>query len=141
FSHLLREKMADGSPDAEDMDLVIRETRRCASIIRRLLDFAREKPPEKKFADLNQIIENTARLVERPANLRDIAVTLDLDRELPQIWADPDQITQVVMNLLVNAQHAIDGQGSITVRTRLLPRSATPQPGGIDVPVVEFSVT
>jgi two-component system NtrC family sensor kinase len=134
FSHLLREKMVDGSQDAEDMDLVIRETKRCASIIRRLLDFAREKPPEKKFADLNQIIEDTARLVERPANLRDIAVTLDLDRALPQVWIDPDQIKQVVMNLLVNAQHAIDGEGSIVVGTRRLP-----QPGG--VPMVEFSVT
>jgi two-component system NtrC family sensor kinase len=136
FSILLREKMVDGSQDAEDMDLVIRETRRCASIIRRLLDFARDKPPEKKFADLNQIIEDTARMVERPANLRDIAVTLELDRALPQIWIDPDQIKQVVMNLLVNAQHAIDGKGSIVIRTR---RLAQPDAGG--APMVEFSVT
>ena len=141
FSILLREKMADGSQDAEDMDLVIRETRRCASIIRRLLDFAREKPPEKKFADLNQIIEDTVRLVERPANLRDIAITLELDRALPQVWVDPDQIKQVVMNLLVNAQHAIDEEGSITVRTRRLPQPRTLQPGAIAVPMVEFSVT
>ena len=133
--------MADGSQDAEDMDLVIRETKRCASIIRRLLDFAREKPPEKKFADLNQIIEDTARLVERPANLRDIAITLDLDRTLPQVWVDPDQIKQVVMNLLVNAQHAIDGEGSIIIRTRRLPQPRTPQSGAIAVPMVEFSVT
>ena len=133
--------MADGSQDAEDMDLVIRETRRCASIIRRLLDFAREKPPEKKFADLNQIIEDTARLVERPANLRDIAITLDLDRTLPPVWVDPDQIKQVVMNLLVNAQHAIDGEGAIIVRTRQLPQPRTSQAGAIATPMVEFSVT
>ena len=43
FSHLLREKAPDGSADAEDLDLVIRETRRCAAIIKRLLDFARDK--------------------------------------------------------------------------------------------------
>jgi len=141
FSHLLREKMEDGSPDAEDMDLVIRETKRCASIIRRLLDFAREKPPEKKFADLNQIIETTARLVERPANLRDIAITLELDPALLQVWVDPDQITQVVMNLLVNAQHAIDGEGGIAVRTRRLPQPRTLRPGAIAVPMVELSVS
>jgi two-component system, NtrC family, sensor kinase len=140
FSILLREKMADGSQDAEDLDLVIRETRRCASIIRRLLDFAREKPPEKKFADLNQIIADTVRLVERPANLRDIGITLDLDPTLPEIWADPDQIKQVVMNLLVNAQHAIDEEGSITVRTRRLPQPRPLQPDAIAVPMVEFSV-
>ena len=45
------------------------------------------------------------------------------------------------MNLLVNAQHAIDGEGGITVRTRLLPQPRALQPGAIAVPVVEFSVT
>lgn len=117
FSHLLRQKMPDKSPEAEDMDLVIRETKRCAAIIRRLLDFAREKQPEKKFADLNQVIEDTVRIVERPANLRNIEVMLDLDRTLPLIWIDADQIKQVVMNMLVNAQHAVEEKGSITVRT------------------------
>lgn len=136
FSILLREKMEDGCPDAEDMDLVIRETRRCASIIRRLLDFAREKPPEKKYANLNQIIEDTVRIIEPPAHLRDIAITLDLDPSLPQVWADPDQIKQVVMNLLVNAQHAIDADGSITICTRQMPLSGTGM-----IPMVEFSVT
>ena len=138
FAHLLRQKMADGSPDAEDLDVVIRETRRCASIIRRLLDFARDKPPEKKFADLNQIVEDTVRIVERPAHLHDIAITMDLDRDLPQVWIDPNQIKQVIMNLLVNALHAIDENGSIVIRTRRLPRPGTGQSG--TVPMVEFSI-
>ena len=118
FSHLLRQKMPDNSADAEDMDLVIRETKRCAAIIKRLLDFAREKQPEKKFTDLNQVIEDTVRIVERPAHLRDIEISLDLDRTLPPIWIDADQIKQVVMNMLVNAQHAVEEKGSITVSTR-----------------------
>ena len=118
FSHLVRQKMPAGSPDAEDMDLVIRETKRCAAIIRRLLDFAREKAPEKKFTDLNQVIEDTVRLVERPAHLRDIEITADLDRTLPAVWIDADQIKQVVMNMLVNAQHAVEEKGSIAIRTR-----------------------
>lgn len=140
FSILLREKMEDGGQDAEDMDLVIRETRRCASIIRRLLDFARDKPPEKKFADLNQIIEDTVRLVERPAHLRDIAIAVDFDRSLPQIWVDPDQIKQVVMNLLVNAQHAIEEQGNITVRTGRAPQPKRLKPGMIAAPMAEISI-
>jgi two-component system NtrC family sensor kinase len=118
FSHLVRQKMPDKSADAEDMDLVIRETKRCAAIIKRLLDFAREKHPEKKFTDLNQVIDDTVRIVEKPAHLRDIEITLDLDRTLPPIWIDADQIKQVVMNMLVNAQHAVEEKGSITVSTR-----------------------
>jgi two-component system NtrC family sensor kinase len=121
FSTLLRKKYPDGSPEAEDLDLVIRETRRCAAIIRRLLDFAREKSPEKRYADLNRLIEETVRLVERPANLRDIGIRMELDPALPEAWVDADLVKQVVMNMLVNAQHAIEHKGSITVRTRALP--------------------
>ncbi|HUN42904.1 MAG TPA: ATP-binding protein [Acetobacteraceae bacterium] len=137
FSVLLREKMEDGSPDAEDMDLVIRETRRCASIIKRLLDFAREKPPEKKYADLNQIIQETVRIVEPPANLRNIAIRLELDPNLPPAWADPDQIKQVILNLLVNAQHAIDANGSITIRTRASPQSLVGKARMIEMSVAD----
>jgi len=125
FSHLLRQKMPKDSSDAEDMDLVIRETKRCAAIIKRLLDFAREKPPEKKFNDINQIIEDTVRIVEQPASLRNIQITMDLDRTLPQIWIDADQIKQVIMNMIVNAQHAVEEKGSITISTR---RAAEPRP-------------
>jgi len=140
FSHLVRRKMPDGSPEAEDLDLVIRETKRCAAIIRRLLDFARENPPEKKFADLNRLVEDTVRIIERPAHFRDIEITTDLDRELPPAWVDADLIKQVIMNMLVNAQHAIAEKGSITIRSRRLPASRSPEPGAKPVPMVELSI-
>src|SRR6185369_4078609 len=53
FTSLLRKKAQEGTQDAEDLDLVIRETKRCAGITRRLLDFAREKVPVKGLFDLN----------------------------------------------------------------------------------------
>ncbi len=140
FATLLRKKTPDGSADAEDLDLVIRETRRCAVIIRRLLDFAREKTPEKKFADLNRVIEDTVRIIERPASFRDIEITLDLDRQLPPVWLDADLIKQVIMNMLVNAQHAIQGAGSITVRTRRCPEPKSAEPGMPAVSMVEMAI-
>jgi two-component system NtrC family sensor kinase len=140
FSHLLRKKMPDGSPEAEDLDLVIRETKRCAAIIRRLLDFAREKAPEKKYSDLNQIIEDTVRIVERPANLRDIEITMDLDRNLPPVWVDADLIKQVVMNMLVNAQQAIEEKGDITIRSRRVTEAMSAEPDTKPVPMVELAI-
>ena len=138
FSHLVRQKMPDKSTDAEDMDLVIHKTKRCTAIIKRLLDFAREKLPEKKFTDLNQVIDDTVRIVEQPAHLRDIEITVHLDRALPPIWIDADQIKQVIMNMLVNAQHAVEEKGSITVSTR---RSLDPRaPAGEPKPMVEISI-
>lgn len=140
FSHLMRKKVPDGSLEAEDLDLVIRETKRCAAIIRRLLDFSRDKAPEKRFADLNEIIENTVRIVERPAHLHDIEITLDLDRDLPPVWVEPDLIEQVIMNMLVNAQHAIEDDGNITIRCRRSPEPRIPDPGMEPVPMVEISI-
>ncbi len=140
FSTLLRRKMQDGSPDAEDLDLVIQETKRCAAIIRRLLDFAREKKPEKKFADLNQIIDETERIIERPAHLRDIEIRKELDPSLPPVWVDADQIKQVVMNILVNAQQAIDKKGAITVRTSLAPEPKRADPKAPAVRMVEIAI-
>ncbi len=139
FSTLVREKMAEGSREAEDLDLVIRETNRCATIIRRLLDFAREKTPEKKFANLNTIIEDTEQFMRRPAYFDDIEITMDLDLDLPQIWLDEDLIKQVIMNILVNAQQAIEGSGRITIRSRVVPEATSPElsPG----PMVEISIT
>jgi two-component system NtrC family sensor kinase len=141
FSHLVREKMPEGSTEAEDMDLVIRETRRCASIIRRLLDFAREKAPEQKYVDLNQVIEDTVSIVDVQARVRDIEIRLDLDRELPKVWADADLVKQVVMNMLVNAQQAIEGGGSITVQSRRCKAPRSAEPGAAAVPMVELVIT
>ncbi len=119
FSTLVRKQMPEGSPEAEDLDLVIQETRRCAAIIRRLLDFAREKAPEKNYADLNQLIEKTVQLIGQSAQAADIEINMDLEASLPTVWIDENLIGQVIMNMLVNAQHAIEGSGRITIRTRL----------------------
>jgi two-component system NtrC family sensor kinase len=142
FTSLMRKKVPDGSQDAEDLDLVIRETRRCASIIRRLLDFAREKPPEKTEVDLNSLIVETVRFVERSAALQHVEITTQLDRNLPQLHVDADLIKQVLMNILVNAQQAIvEEQGSILVTSRMQPARRLASCGTEPVPVVEVAIT
>lgn len=140
FSHLVRKKLPDTSIEAQDLDLVIKETKRCAAIIRRLLDFSRDKAPQKQYADLNRIIEETARLVEWPAQMSDIEIHMDLGQDLPQIWVDADLIKQVIMNILVNAQQAIEAKGSITVRSRRCHDTRSREPGTPPVPMVELAI-
>lgn len=140
FSSLMRKKMPDGSEDAEDLDLVIRETKRCAAIIKRLLDFAREKVPVKGWFSLNQVIEDTVRFVDRPASLRQIQITCHLDPGLPQVWGDADLVKQVVMNILVNAEQAIEGQGNISVESHPYIATGPAKPGVEALPMVEIVV-
>jgi two-component system NtrC family sensor kinase len=127
FSYLVRKNLPDDSRDAEDLDLVIRETKRCAGIIRRLLDFSREKKPEKSFSNLNILITEIMQLTEQSAQVNDIRIITDLDEQLPEIWMDENLIKQVIMNMLVNAQHAIEGEGSITIKTRLCTNEDCPE--------------
>jgi len=141
FAHLVRKNLPDGSPDAEDLDLVIRETKRCASIIRRLLDFSREKKPEKTYSSLNALIEDTVHLIAQSAQVHDIEIDTDLDPKLPDIWIDENLIKQVIMNMLVNAQHAIEGEGRITIRTRLLKAGECPDSMAEHKEVAEISIT
>ena len=118
FSTLVRKQVPDGSPEAEDLDLVIQETRRCAGIIRRLLDFAREKAPEKSYVDLNKMIRKTIELVSQSAQSSGIEIVTEFDESLPTVWMDEDLVDQVIMNMLVNAEHAMEGGGRIMIRTR-----------------------
>jgi len=140
FTSLLRKKMQDGTPDAEDLDLVIRETKRCAAIIRRLLDFAREKVPVKGFFDLNQLIVDTVHFVDRPASLQQVEITTDLDADLPSVWGDADLIKQVMLNVIVNAEQAIDGAGRVTVVSRRYLGKALPEAGTAPVHMVEIAI-
>jgi two-component system NtrC family sensor kinase len=127
FSYLVRKNLPDDSRDAEDLDLVIRETKRCAGIIRRLLDFSREKTPEKAYTNLNTLIEETLQLIEQPALVENIELITDLDEQLPLVWLDENLIKQVIMNMLVNARHAIENDGRITIRTRLCKMEDCPE--------------
>jgi two-component system NtrC family sensor kinase len=140
FTSLMRKKVKDGTEDADDLDLVIRETKRCASIIRRLLDFAREKVPVKGFFDANGLIVDTVRFVERPASLQQIDITTELQADLPQVWGDADLIKQVVMNLLMNAQQAIDTDGHIVVQTCLIQGTHAAESDKLAAPMVEIAV-
>ena len=140
FTSLLRKKMVAGSPDAEDLDLVIRETKRCASIIRRLLDFAREKVPVKGYFNLNTLIEDTVRFIDRPAALQQVEILAELDSELPQVWGDADLIKQVILNILVNAEQAIEGPGKVLVQSRLYLAPGHAGAGEAPTPMVEIAI-
>jgi two-component system NtrC family sensor kinase len=119
FAYLVKKNLPPDSRDAQDLELVIRETKRCAGIIRRLLDFSREKPPEKAYGDLNAIVTDTLALIKQPTELEDIELITSLDEQMPPVWMDENLIKQVIMNMLVNARHAITNGGTIKIKTRV----------------------
>jgi PAS domain S-box-containing protein len=84
-----------------------REAQRAAKIVTNLLTFARQQPAERAAAQLNEIITDTLELRRYALRTAGVNVELSLDPNLPVTWADPSQLQQVVLNLLVNAEHAL----------------------------------
>jgi len=100
---------------------VFHEAERARRIVKNLLYFARENKPERTRVGLNEIIERTLALRSYELRVENIAVKCDLASDLPETMADPYQLQQVVLNLLVNAEQALledRGQGRVWIRTR-----------------------
>ncbi|HJV88654.1 MAG TPA: ATP-binding protein [Noviherbaspirillum sp.] len=89
-------------------DLIQLQTERLAAITREISEFASPQPAEPQLLDLNAQLRSTASLIRYDKRLRRVELRLDLDHYLPAIYGVADQVTQVIMNLLINAMDALD---------------------------------
>jgi|HubBroStandDraft_6_1064221.scaffolds.fasta_scaffold00282_11 signal transduction histidine kinase/CheY-like chemotaxis protein len=99
---------------------VYQEAERARRIVKNLLYFARENRPERSVVDLNEIIERTLALRSYEFRVENIVVACDLAQDLPKTMADPHQLQQVILNLVINAEQSLlesRGQGHVWIRT------------------------
>jgi signal transduction histidine kinase/ActR/RegA family two-component response regulator len=104
------------------VELMVSQGDRMAKIVRNLLYFARQRPPERAAVDVGQVMEQTLALRLNQLTLNGITVERDFDPALPLITGDAQQLEQVFLNLLLNAEQAIleaRPHGRIVLRTRL----------------------
>ena len=127
---LLSRKLRKGPPDAEGVELILRnlalierETERCSTIVKNLLDFARQREPALRDTDLNTVLSEVLALINHRLEMSAITLKRDFG-ELPVLRADHDQLRQVFLNITMNACDAMGRGGTLTVRSRLLPSGA-----------------
>jgi two-component system NtrC family sensor kinase len=119
FSNLMLEQCPPSDPRHDKLKLMVRETDRARTIVRQLLNFGRESVIKPEKININQpVTEITESLVAQEA-FKGIDLSMRLAENLPQVYADPAQFGQVVLNILLNAIHAITPPGVIEVSTRL----------------------
>jgi signal transduction histidine kinase len=118
YSSNLSKKIPDDSLLKEGMEIIIRETQRCKIIIQGLLEFARDQEPKKTMTDINQVIDRAVNMLENELRLRHIQLKRAYSKDLKTGMLDENQMQQVFVNLLLNAVHAIDQKGTITIRSR-----------------------
>ncbi|RJO68016.1 MAG: HAMP domain-containing protein [Myxococcales bacterium] len=115
LSSLLLKHAPPEDPRHEDLTLIVEETQRCRDIVNSLLDFARERQPQKKFVDINQILKDTLLLTNKYHKGERIKKVIKLKPEPLIVNGDSRQLIQVFTNLVLNAAEAIEGEGSITI--------------------------
>lgn len=105
------------SDDAELLQVIVDEANRLNSVVSQFLDYARPFRAELKTADLNEVVQKTAKLVEAKGST--VPLVLDLDPDLPTTEVDAEQLKQVILNLVLNGIEATGDRGSpITITTR-----------------------
>jgi two-component system NtrC family sensor kinase len=121
FSSNTVKKVPEEGPIRQALEVIIREAQRCKNIIQDLLEFSRDRQPEKVMAGVNTAIEKALSILENEIRLRHISVEKNLAPGLPEIPLDLNLMQQVFVNLFMNAIEAIGQNGVITVQSRTSP--------------------
>src|ERR1700704_6124204 len=106
-TELLREREGVDSPTRRQLELTHRQARRAARIVQNLLEFSRPASPHKKSLDVNGLIERTLQLHEHSLRRNNIEVEFRPEPGLPGVIGDANQLIQVFLNLVTNAEQAI----------------------------------
>ena len=102
------------------LDAILAESERAARIVRNLLTFARKRHTTRAMVDVNQVVRETLALRAYEQRLSNIAIIDALAAGLPQVFADPHQLQQVLLNLVINAEQAMmtsHGRGTLILRS------------------------
>ncbi|MBW2601056.1 MAG: GHKL domain-containing protein [Deltaproteobacteria bacterium] len=118
YSHLLLDDMAKSDPHMENIIKINKLAHRCKMIVEGLLSFAHQETPLLKEVQVNQILHDVLGFMEDHVLLRNITIHVDFEPALPRIQGQENKLEQVFINLMVNAAQSVDGNGSLTLRTR-----------------------
>ncbi len=118
FASLLKKKFKDDEQTRKDLEIIVRETTRIRGIVQGVLDFGRETPMSKSTTQIQTILERTLEILVHQERFFGIDVKKEYDPALPYVIVDSNLMEQVFMNIILNAADAMNGSGTLTLRTR-----------------------
>jgi CheY-like chemotaxis protein/two-component sensor histidine kinase len=116
YSDITKRNLPEGDPLRRNVDEIIRASERAASLTRQLLAFSRKQVMQPRVFDLNDVVNDLEKMLRRMIG-EDIELRVSADRDLGNIKADPVQLEQVIMNLVVNARDAMPKGGKLSIET------------------------
>lgn len=119
FSSLELERLPADDPKREDLIEMIDDVNRCKEIVKSLLEYSRRSVPSKEIVDIKTIIERSLTLIRDPKLFEKIQVTRNFSDRSMLVHVDKNQISQVIINLVINAIAAMDGKGRLVLHSYL----------------------
>ncbi len=110
YTELLKIKVKDQAITKE-LDKIYKAAERCKRIVENLLTFSRQRPPERTFVDINDLIESALELRVYWLRSNNIEIIREYANDLPAMFVDPQQLQQVFINMIVNAEYAVQESG------------------------------
>lgn len=120
FAQFLKRVLKDRPKESEYADLMVKEVDRINNVVTNLLSFARPAHLEPAPTDISEFLHHTIRLVQEDAKLRKINIHLKISQAIGKVILDGNQMTQVMLNLVLNALQAVDIGGHIWVTAERL---------------------
>lgn len=121
YSQILMEEYDLPQDVRKDLQRILDDAERAQQIVRELLDFSRQSTLEIRPNDLNRAIARTIFLLENQPLFKHIQIVRDFDPDLPKVPSDIQQLNHVFMNLILNAADAMEGNGTLRIKTGLSP--------------------
>ncbi len=115
---LCLEDLPHDDPNRESLEVVLRQAERCRDIVRKLLEFSRQSAPKAELLDINRVLDETHSLIAQQSAFHNIEVVKTWAPGLPPVLGDKSQLTQVFMNMMINAVQAMGERGTLTIVTR-----------------------
>jgi len=120
ITSFLLKKIGEKSVMTEDLLLIVEETKRCKKIVEDLLEFSCQRELGKSANNINTIIEKSLAIIEKQPFFKNIKIIRKFEQPLPLVIVDKNQIKQVFMNMILNAQEAMPDGGTLTVESILV---------------------
>jgi len=119
YSQLLIRSEPPGTEKYNDLKTIEKHVRSCKSIVGDLLNFARSSKPNEDVIRVDKAIDDVLKFIQQHAGLDSIEVHKNYDAAVPEMLLDEKKIKQVLMNLIMNAKHALGDQGVLSLSTEL----------------------
>lgn len=119
YGQLLEERLASEGVEAEELTEVLKAADRATSLTRQLLTFSRRQASQPRVVDLNTVVDETRKMLQRLLG-EDVELVTRPEPNLYRVKVDPSHIEQVIMNLAVNARDAMPDGGSMVIETQSL---------------------